>query len=248
MLDCGVTGVTGGTFYSMRGHAYCTGSPVPLAVTLILCALCSAEAGDVSYCVTCKGPDQTYLCRVTGDDVSQSDAVKLYCVVRTAKEGGHAACAARDATASCNGVEKTYSYKGPSIPEGLAGDPRVKKRMEKDQKAFQQDDKRKSLVEVTGQALSASRRGWRNIRASLGGREEANQSSVPSSAEPSGSAAPLPELPSQTTPTIPLSAASQSTVSPERKRGVGSFARNTYRCVRAFFRHCRSDAEAQSQH
>lgn len=242
----------------MCSHAYRTGSPVLLAVTLILCALCSVEAGDASYCVTCKGPDQTYLCRVTGDELSQSDAVKLYCVVRTAKEGGHASCAARDATASCNGVEKSYSYNGPSIPEGLAGDPRVKKfmrRMEKDQKAFQRDDKRKTLVEVTGQALSASRRGWRNMRASLGGRKEANQSSVPSSstpssARPSGSAAqdPLPELPSQTTPTIPLSAASQSTVPPGRKRGVGAFARNTYRCVRTLFRHCRGDAEAQSQH
>ena len=203
----------------MRGHAYRTGSPAPLAVALILFALASAEAGDATYCVICKGPDQTYLCRVTGE-VSQSDAVKLYCVVRTAKEGGHASCAARNATASCNGVEKTYSYSGPSIPEGLAGDPRVKKfmgRIEKDQKEFQQDDKRKSLVEVTGQALSASRRGWRNMRASLGGREEANHSSA-------------------------LSAASQSTVPPERRRGVGSFARNSYRCVRSLFRHCRGEA------
>jgi hypothetical protein len=235
----------------MRGHAYRTGSPAPLAVALILYALASAEASDATYCVICKGPDQTYLCRVTGE-VSQSEAVKFYCVVRTAKEGGHASCAARNATASCNGVEKTYSYNGPSIPEGLAGDPRVKKfmgRIEKDRKEFQQDDKRKSLVEVTGQALSASRRGWRNMRASLGGREEANHSSVPSSAtpsgaRPSGSAAqdPVPELPSQTTPTLPLSAASQSIVPSERRRGIGSFARNSYRCVRSLFRHCRREA------
>ena len=235
----------------MRGHAYRTGSPAPLAVALILYALASAEASDATYCVICKGPDQTYLCRVTGE-VSQSEAVKLYCVVRTAKEGGHASCAARNATASCNGVEKTYSYNGPSIPEGLAGDPRVKKfmgRIEKDRKEFQQDDKRKSLLEVTGQALSASRRGWRNMRASLGGREEANHSSVPSSAtpsgaRPSGSAAqdPLPELPSRTTPTLPLSAAAQSIVPSERRRGIGSFARNSYRCVRSLFRHCRREA------
>jgi len=235
----------------MRGHAYRTGSPTPLAVAVILCGLASAEAGDATYCVICKGPDQTYLCRVTGE-VSQGDAVKLYCVVRTAKEGGHASCAARNATASCNGLEKTYSYNGPSIPEGLAGDPRVKKfvgRIEKDQKDSQQDDKRKSLVEVTGQALRASRRGWRNMRASLGAREDAIHSAVPSSPTPSSarptvSAAqdPLPELSSQTTPTLPLSTASQSTVPPERRRGVGSFARNSYRCVRSLFRHCRSEA------
>ena len=108
-------------------HARAIGSAVPLAAALLLCALSGAEAGDAAYCVTCKGPDQTYLCRVTGEEVNHSDAVKLYCVVRTAKEGGHASCGARDADAGCNGIEKTYSYNGPGIPEGLAEDPRVKK-------------------------------------------------------------------------------------------------------------------------
>jgi hypothetical protein len=244
----------------MRVHASRFSLAAPFAVTMLFCALPGAEAGDAAYCVTCKSPDQTYRCRVAGD--VRSDAAKLYCVVRTAKEGGHASCAAREATAGCNGVEKVYSYDGPAIPDAIAADPRVKKavgRIEKEQKAFDKDEDRKSLVEVTGQAVSASRRGWRNMRASITGHGESNQASAPNPAAPARSAAqdPLPPLPGET-PALPLSAAHEPSVPsagtipaesasppPQRKRGVGSFARNTYRCVRSLFRKCREQTEAQ---
>ena len=81
----------------MRAQASRFSSAAPLAAAMLFCALPGAEAGDAAYCVTCKGPEQTYLCRVAGD--VRSDAAKLYCVVRTAKEGGHASCAAREAMA-----------------------------------------------------------------------------------------------------------------------------------------------------
>jgi hypothetical protein len=246
----------------MRAHASRFSPAVPIAAAMLFCALQGAKAGDAAFCVTCKNPDQTYLCRIAGGGAGRSDAAKLYCVVRTAKEGGHASCSAREATGGCHGVEKVYSYDGPAIPDGLAEDPRVKKvlgRIEKEQKAFDKDDEHKSLVEVTGQAVSASRRGWRNMRASITGRDEANQTSAPSSAAPAEAAAqdPLPELPGET-PALPLSATHQPSAPsagaipaeaasppPEHKRGVGSFARNTYRCVRSLFRKCREQTEAQ---
>lgn len=243
----------------MRAHASRFGLTAPLAAALFLGALPTAEAGDAAYCVTCEGPDQTYFCRVTGEDVSRSDAVKLYCVVRTAKEGGHSSCAARDASAGCGGIERTYSYDGPTIPQDIAEDPRVKKLMDhvqKEQKAFDRED-RKSLVEVTGQAVSASRRGIRNMRASITGRDEPEQPAPQSSPPPAGysSQEPLPELPGESTPTVPLSAAEQpsapsaatlpaeSAAPPARKSRVKSFARNTYRCVRSLFRRCREQPQ-----
>jgi hypothetical protein len=244
----------------MRVHASRLGLTAPLAAALLFGALPSAGAGDVAYCVTCKDPDQTYLCRVAGDAVSRNDAAKLYCVVRTAKEGGHASCGARDASAGCNGVEKIYSYDGPTIPDGVAEDPRVKKlmdRVEKEQKAFDRED-RKSLVEVTGQAVSASRRGWRNMRASISGRDEPGQSAPATNPPTAGVASqdPLPELPGESTPAIPLSAAEQpsdpsaamapaeAAAPPPRKSRVKSIARNTYRCVRSLFRRCREQPDA----
>ena len=239
-------------------HARAIGQAVPLAASLLLCALSGVEAGEAAYCVTCKGPDQTYLCRVNGEAIGRNDPVKLYCVERTAKEGGHASCGARDASAGCNGVEKTYSYNGPDIPEGLAEDPRVKKlmdRVQKEQKAFDKEA-RKSLVEVTGQAVSASRRGIRNMRASIAGRDEPEQTAPPASAPAPGYAAkePLPELPGGAAPAVPLSVAddpsaapaamppAESAAPPERKSRVKSIAR----CVRSFFRRCGSDADAPS--
>jgi hypothetical protein len=239
-------------------HASLAGSAVPLAAAFLLCAQAGAEAGDAAYCVTCQGPDQTYHCRVTGEEVSRSDAVKLYCVVRTAKEGGHSSCSARDASTGCDGIEKVYSYDGPSIPDGVAEDPRVKKlmqRVEKEQKAFKHDD-RKSLVEVTGDAVSASRRGWRNMRNSISGRGDAEQGAPPASPPPVGVASkdPLPEMPKASTPSIPLSAAepgnahatglpAEPEATPEHKSRVKSIARNTYRCVRSLFRKCREQTD-----
>jgi hypothetical protein len=97
------------------------------------------------------------------------------------------------------------------------------------------------------------------MRASITGRDEAHQASPPTPAAPARSAAqdPLPDLPGET-PSLPLSAAhepgvpstaaipAESAAPPlERKRGVGSFARNTYRCVRSLFRKCREQTEAQ---
>ena len=229
----------------MRAHASRFGLTALFAAAVLLCLLPSALAGDAAYCVTCKNPDQTYLCRVTGDAVTHSDAAKLYCVVRTAKEGGHASCGAREATADCHGEEKIYSYSGSAIPDDIAEDPRVKKvlgRIERDQKAFDRRDHRKSLVEVTGNAFSASRRGWRNMRASIAGRDEETQYS-PNGA-PSGAAKDLPEMP-HGTPVIPLSAAHDGAAPLEHRSRVGSFARDTYRCVRSLFRRCGSEADAQ---
>ena len=250
----------------MRGPAHTIPlAEAALAAGVLAWAPMTAYANEAAFCVTCKEPDQTYLCRVTGEDLHRNDGLKLYCVVRTAKEGGHASCSARDEVSGCNGVEKTYSYNGPNIPEGLANDPGVKTLMERvghDQKDFRKDDKRKSLVEVTGQAMRASRREIRKVRASLGGREaETNQSPLPSKP---ALIDPLPELKSQTPTPLPLSAARAPgarsvalspeviTAPPARasrvRRGaqsVGHFARSSYRCVRSLFRECRSDEAEQ---
>jgi len=214
-----------------------------------LAGMPGAWAGETAFCVTCKGPDETYVCKVNGDFGDQSDALKLYCVVRTAKDGGHASCAARDDVAGCVGATKTYSYDMPDIPASLADDPRDY--VAREQKKFRQDDEpSKSLVGV-------SRRGIRNLRASLG-RDDDEPKPLPPAQEGA-----LPELPGESAPPLPLSAspddaATATGVPPEAdeteaesksriRRGaqsVGSFTRKSYRCVRSLFRHCGSETEA----
>ncbi|HLC07784.1 MAG TPA: hypothetical protein VJK06_00695, partial [Methyloceanibacter sp.] len=83
-------------------------SHVAFAAGLIVCAVPSALAGEASYCITCTNPDQTYICKVAAGGSKPSDALKLYCVIRTAKEGHHASCSAERSSPACNGVEKVY--------------------------------------------------------------------------------------------------------------------------------------------
>lgn len=252
----------------MRGRAYIIALAAAGLVAsqfVLASVLPSAYAGDTTFCVTCKGPDQTYLCRITGEAAGLSDAMKLYCVVRTAKEGGHASCSARDEVAGCNGAEKTYSYELPSIPSNLAENPRVKKFMDhvaREQKKFRRDDKpSKGLVGM-------SRRGIRNLRSSLGADEKEQSSSPQSGSLPQDT---LPELPAQSPASLPFSAApepsansaglpSESAAPPPEPRSrvrrgarnagaaVGNFTRNTYRCVRSLFRNCGNEAGEASSH
>src|SRR5215467_10446816 len=74
-----------------------------------------ATAGEAAYCLTCTNPDQSYICRVTGQGVSQNDLFRLYCIVRTARRGGHESCAATAGSEVCNGVARSFKYQGPSL-------------------------------------------------------------------------------------------------------------------------------------
>ena len=65
-----------------------------LAVRALGDLVSPALAGEAAYCLTCTSPDQTYLCRVTGEAARQNDVFKLYCIARTARKGRHASCAA----------------------------------------------------------------------------------------------------------------------------------------------------------
>lgn len=203
----------------------------------MLCAAQPALAEDASYCVTCKNPDQTYVCRVTGEDAKPSDALKLYCVIRTAKEGSHASCSAERSDAGCRGIEKVYSYDGPSIPQDLASDPRVQNFAEKVDRERREFEKPKgqapqTLVELTGRAASATRQGWRNARERFGGSRDEKQA--------------LPLQP-QATGSTEAVAAAQSPEAPRASKAqrassaMGSFARKSYRCLRSLFRHCSED-------
>jgi hypothetical protein len=190
----------------------------------------SALADEASYCVTCKNPDQTYRCRITGVGSRPNDALRLYCVIRTAKDGSHASCSA-ERNSSCNGVEKVYAYEGPPIPPDLASDPRVrhflnqgdlnddhKNQTVEENQTVEKPNKAapKTLVELTGRAVSASRQGLRNARSALTG-----------SAQPDDEA--LPEAQPKESRMQRASAA------------VGSFARKSYRCIFSLFRNCRDE-------
>lgn len=189
-----------------------------------------AMSADATYCVTCKNPDQTYLCRVSAGGTKASDALKLYCVIRTAKEGNHASCSAVSG-ANCNGIEKVYSYDGP-MPEDFAADARIKKfkeKIEHEQRAFEKPktDAPDTLVELTGRARDR----WRNARGSLTGSERPPDESLP---------------PSETEALREDGASAAASPAPDAGDQPG-LARRSYRCVMSLFRNCRGQAEGAGQ-
>lgn len=239
--------------------------PRPLLLAMLAAAAFvwlapSAMAADADYCVTCKDPDQTYRCRVTGVGSRPHDALKLYCVIRTAKDGHHASCKASVATAACQGVVKVYDYLGPSLPDAVTADPRVRElqqRVEQDRRAFAEPegDEPKTLFELGERAMSASRKGLRNAGSAIGITSSADE---PPPADSSGNAQPaaptaaLPSAsrPSEAPPTASLAKPeSVGTVARVKQatRDVGSavsgFARKSYNCVLSLFRNCREEAE-----
>lgn len=218
----------------MGRHACAKLPGIASCAAILVCLAASARAGEASYCVTCTGPDQTYRCRVTGEGSKPSDALKLYCVIRTAKEGHHASCSAENATPACAGVEKVYSYDGPAIPDDLAQDPRVKNLMSRinhENEAFAKPKGQgpQTMVELTGRALAASRQGLRNARSAFGGSTEQTEP-LPATSDAGAAAA---------------ASATHSTSRFQRaSAAMASAARKSYRCLRSLFRNCSGEAAA----
>jgi hypothetical protein len=221
-----------------------TVSLAAFAACLFACVVSQALAGDATYCVTCTNPDQTYLCRVDAGGAKAIDALKLYCIIRTAKEGHHGSCSVDRPAAGCNGVEKLYSYDGP-LPEDIAAD--VKKfndKVEQQQKIFEKpkSNQPKTLVELGGRAASATRQGWRNARNRFGGASpEINQSLPEEPQSLDHSPAPLAAEPP---PALPPAEADQPNRVKRASSAVGGFARKSYRCVVSLFRSCREEPGA----
>jgi hypothetical protein len=212
----------------MVGHIHQMSlSHVALAAGLLGWATPAALADEAAYCVRCTGPDQTYVCKVSAGGGKPSDALKLYCVVRTAKEGHHASCSAESNTPACKGVEKVYSYDGP-LPEDFAADPRVKKltkKIEDQQGAFDKpksDSKApKTLVELGGRAVNASRQGWRGAF----GRDSSDDAALPA-----GESLAVEE---QNT-----ALAAESAPVPPPEASHPNRVQRAYRCMMSFFRKC----------
>ena len=208
----------------------------------------SARAASVDYCVTCKNPDEVYRCRVTGVGSKPSDALKLYCVIRLAKEGKHASCAAEAATTSCVGLVKVYNYNGPTLPENITSDPRVRdlqQKVERNQREFKQPEGNapKSLFELGGRAVSASKRGLRNAGEAIGLTSFESHAPRPAAQPlpPATSTSALPAIPAPQT-AQPQPTKSVGTVTrmkqAARSAAVGGFARKSYNCMLSLFRHC----------
>lgn len=199
------------------GSTWAVAACFGIAIAAIATAIpTSVNASVAEFCVTCKTPNASYRCRLEGSGVTQSDAFKLYCVVRTSKEGNHAACTAKT-NRKCAGVVKVYTYDGPTLPGNITSDPRLRElneRVQRENRAFEEDhsDKPNSLFELGGRAYDASRRGLQGAGAAIG---------IGAGAQDQETATPPPPLAAE---------------EPEKPRK--NFARRSWDCMVSMFREC----------
>lgn len=197
--------------------------PIAAALTLTAASLDRAHAGSETYCVACKGPDRSYTCRV---DTSKANpgpkALQFYCIVKTAKDGGHKSCSAkRQAASNCKGALRTYTYKGPSLsPRAQQAVGNALAPAGGDPAGNASTDKPKTLMQVGTRAVKASGRGLRNsgqaVRKAAGRTGQAIGGATKNAGQR-------------------VSGAARSTGS-----RVGTAARTAYECVKSLFRDCRS--------
>lgn len=101
----------------LRSHLPFAG---PVVVSLLF-----TPALAVEFCVSCTGPEQTYICAIdAGNGARNAAALQLYCVVNAAKDRGHQSCkVSKDVTAGCNGPRLEYVYAGTPLPAPLSLNP-----------------------------------------------------------------------------------------------------------------------------
>jgi len=204
--------------------------PFLLYSAAILCLLARsaplAHAGQTDLCVVCSEPQQTYICSVTTLRAMPSDkALQLYCIVKTAKDGGHRSCSiSRDTGVACDGKIMSYSYDGPAIPDALrsAAQPQPfgqpPERLATTPEAPpRQPGEPETLVEMTSRAVKAGKAG-----AKATGGAIVNAASRPAK-------------------TIGKIGKTAGKGVGKTARGAGSAARFAYDCVRSLFRNCKFD-------
>lgn len=171
-----------------------------------------AHAGQTDLCVSCTDPRQTYICRVDTPRGSPGDkALQLYCIIKTAKAGGHTSCTVRrDAGAACDGPVMSHVYSGPLIPEALRSAVERGRNSSPGQETGavsdvpqQKGGEPDTLVEMTGPAVNAGKAAVRGTGRTIGKIGKKTGQQVGKTA-----------------------------------RGAKSAARFTYDCVVSFFKDC----------
>ena len=136
-----------------------------LALALLISLVTLARADETTFCLTCTEPARSYSCKVKTPDANPGPrALRLYCIVRTARDGGHNSCrASTSPRESCKGKKKTYTYKGPAIPKSVQSQAEklFGRNQPKPEKAEKKEEPSETdtLVGLTTRAVKSSREG-----------------------------------------------------------------------------------------
>lgn len=186
------------------------------------------HAAQSSLCVVCSEPQKTYVCNVeTSQSMPSKKALQFYCIVKTAKDGGHRFCAIqRNSEAACLGKVLSYRYDGPEIPGALRSmtqpQPPAAAPATTPETPAPRKGEPETLVEMTSRAVDASKEGAKATGGAI--RDAAGR-------------------PAKTVGKIGKKAGKGVG---KTARGAGSAARFAYDCMASLFRDCKSSDEQET--
>ncbi len=197
----------------------------------------NAVAEAQQYCVVCKDPDQTYVCQVDTPNANPSDkGLQLYCIIRISKDGGHNSCAVQSNSAdACEGPVKAYAFQAPAIPPQLKSTiNRMRKSREKDAEEQtlppQKGGEPKTLIDMTGRAVKASRKGLSNTGQAVGSAASSTTGKAGKAARGVGKG-------------VTKAAGKVGSATKKTGSAVGSAAKTAYDCLKSLFKECGSKKE-----
>lgn len=198
----------------------------------------TGSAETKQYCVICDGPEQTYLCQVNTPSSSSGDkGLQLYCIIRVSKDGGHKSCAVRDVSSTvCEGPVRTYTLTDSAIS------PQLRSAAEKIQRSRsgaagdqenpieQKGGEPQTVIEMTGRAVKASRKGLKNTGQAVSGVASSTTRKVGNAARGAGKG-------------VTKGAKKVGTATKKTGSAVSSAARTAYNCLKSWFKKCGSEPE-----
>jgi hypothetical protein len=204
----------------------------PAAAILWLCGGIPLHAGPTDLCVSCADPSQTYICRVDTPGGSPGEkALQLFCIMKTARQGGHSACSVRhQGNAGCEGQVVSHIYDGPVLPAALRERANIPDQPQSlpgqdlgglPPAPAQRGGEPDTLVEMGGPAVNAGKSAARTMRNAAGNTGE----TIGHLGKKAGRGA--------------------SEATRDAGSAVGSAARYTYNCIKSLFRNCSGSSADQ---
>jgi hypothetical protein len=204
------------------------------ALVYIACYSHTAGAETQQYCVACKDPEQTYICQVETPHSNPSDkGMQLYCIIKTSKDGGHSSCTVlANKTENCSGSIKKFTFQAPAIPSEVKSAVdrfRNSNQTKPDEQLIppQKGDEPKTLIDMTGRAVKASRKGLSNTGQAVSGAASSTTGKAGKAARGVGKG-------------VKKAAGKVGSVTKKSGRAVGGAAKTAFDCIKYFFKECGS--------
>lgn len=197
-----------------------------------------AAADQRQFCVVCTEPAQTYVCEVRTPNTTPGDkGMRLFCIIRTSKDGGHRSCKVDDRDISqCAGPVKAYTFEAPKLsPEARSAIQRYRGRSSTPETQTnvpaQKGGEPKTLIDLTRRAARNSKEKLKDSGEVVGNTADKTKGVVGKATRGVGKG-------------VTKAAGSIGKATKKTGSAVGHAAKSAYDCIKSLFKDCSSSKES----